>query len=349
MIHPLLARARAEGTPIIEGDQATLLFEGARPPLLVADFNGWDAEHPVAWCEVAPALWAYTVALPADAYIEYGFRTDPIDEDRLLDPFNARTMPNGMGQVNHFFYMPAATATPLIQRVRGVPQGQTTRHLLENRRLVAGGARTVHLYHPPTDAACPLVVVYDGRDYLHRARLPVIVDNLIAQQRIHPVALALVENGGQARMIEYACSEATLGFLMQDVLPLAQQHLNLINPAQQPGAHGVLGASMGGLMALYTGLRIPQVFGHVLSQSGAFRLEEDEMVVLPLVKHLPRPPLRIWLDVGRYEWLRESNREMRALLEARGYDFAYREINAGHNYPAWRDDIWRGLEWLFPA
>ncbi len=72
-------------------------------------------------------------------------------------------------------------------------------------------------------------------------------------------------------------------------------------------------------------------------------------MVIPLVEHLPVPPLKVWLDVGRYEWLLAANREMRDLLARRGFDYNYREFNAGHNYPAWRDDVWRGLEWLFPA
>lgn len=349
MTHPLLAQARASGTPIIDGDQATFVFEGAKPPLLVGDFNGWDAEHPAPWQALAPGLWSHTVNLPLDAYIEYGFRTDPDDEDRMPDLFNVRTTPNGMGHLNHFFYMPEAAPTRLTQRGRGVPQGKISRHIIQNKWLIAGGKRLIHLYHPPTDAACPLLVVYDGNDYLRRARLPAIVDNLIAQRRIRPVALALVENGGQARMIEYACNEATVGFVMECVLPLARQHLSLLDPAQEPGAFGVLGASMGGLMALYTGLRIPQVFGHVLSQSGAFRLDDNPTVVIPLVEHLPVPPVKVWLDVGRYEWLLAANREMQGLLERRGFDYDYREFNAGHNYPAWRDDVWRGLEWLFPG
>ncbi|MCX7706381.1 MAG: alpha/beta hydrolase-fold protein, partial [Anaerolineae bacterium] len=216
-------------------------------------------------------------------------------------------------------------------------------------RLIVGGKRVVHLYHPPTDEACPLLIVFDGRDYLRRARLPVIADNLVAAGRIRPIALAMVENGSQARMIEYACNEATVGFLMECVLPLAQKHLNLIDPARQPGAHGVLGASMGGLMALYAALRLPQVFGHVLSQSGAFRLGSDDTVVFPLLRYAPQPQVKIWLDVGRYEWLLPANRQLRDLLAQQGYDFSYREFNAGHNYPAWRDNVWRGLEWLFPA
>ena len=45
--------------------------------------------------------------------------------------------------------------------------------------------RTVYLYHPPVETPVPLLFVYDGYDYLHRARLNVIVDNLIAR-KAHP-------------------------------------------------------------------------------------------------------------------------------------------------------------------
>jgi enterochelin esterase family protein len=39
---------------------------------------------------------------------------------------------------------------------------------------------------------------------------------------------------------------------------------------------------------------------------------------------------------------------MIALLDKRQYDVVYREFSAGHNYTAWRDDVWRGLEAMFP-
>jgi enterochelin esterase-like enzyme len=35
-------------------------------------------------------------------------------------------------------------------------------------------------------------------------------------------------------------------------------------------------------------------------------------------------------------------------LDKRQYNVIYREFSAGHNYTAWRDDIWRGLEAMFP-
>lgn len=347
MTHPLLDRAQTSGTPIIEGEEAIFLWEGDQPPYLIGDFNAWDLDASAPWVEGEAGLWSYTLTLPADAYMEYAFLTEPRDEGRITDPFNQHTSPNGMGHINNYFYMPGGAPTPLAERGYAVPQGKLTRHRIENRWLLATGKRWVHLYHPPTEAPVPLIVVYDARDYIARGRITQIIDNLIAQGRIQPVALALLDNGGPARGIEYSCNDATIGFVTREVLPLAQEHLQLIDSARHPGAYGVLGASMGGLMALYTGLRVPSIFGYVLSQSGAFELDNTGTVTVPLVRHMPVQPLRIWMDVGKYEGLLEPNRRMYSLLQERGYDVKYREYCGGHNYPAWRDDVWRGLEALF--
>ena len=87
-------------------------------------------------------------------------------------------------------------------------------------------------------------MVLDGQDYRRRARIANIVDNLIAQGRIRPIALAMPYNGRGARGVEYACSEATLVLLLYDLLELAQKELNLVDIRANPGAHGILGASM---------------------------------------------------------------------------------------------------------
>lgn len=333
-----LRRARAEGTPLIDGDRITFLWRGRRPPQLIGDFMHWgrEGQAPLPAEPAGPGLWMCRLDLPADAYIEYAWL---VDGRRAPDPFNPRVTANGLGEANHYFYMPGAAPTPLVRRDRRVPAG----------RMQVRGRRTVHFYQPPTADPAPLLVVFDGQDYLRRARLPVLLDNLIAQRRVRPLALALVENGGPAaRMLEYACSEATLAFLLYGLLPLAQARLNLLDPVEHPGAYGVLGASLGGLMALYCGLRAPAVFGQVLSQSGAFVVEGHPFVVWDLIRYEPHVPLRAWLDVGRYEWLLDANRRLRALLQPKAAGVDFHEYNGGHNFTAWRDALPRGLTALFP-
>ncbi len=294
--------------------------------------------------ESAPGVWTRSITLPSRAYVEYAFL---VDGERALDPSNPRTTPNGLGDTNNFLYMPGAGPTALARRIPGVPCGVVRREIIEVGDLIVGRKRAVYWYHPPVAEPCPLLVVFDGGDYLRRAHLDVIVDNLIAQGRIRPIALAMVDNSRAARFIEYACSEATVDFLASIVLPLARQRLNVIDVGESPGAYGVMGASMGGLMALYTALRAPGIFGRVLSQSGAFNIMGHDMVVFDLIRCVKPKPIQVWMDAGKLEELLACNRRLRRLLKSAGYDVAYREYGGGHNYPAWRDDLPRGLTWLF--
>ena len=62
-----------------------------------------------------------------------------------------------------------------------------------------------------------------------------IVDNLIADGQIQPVGLAFVENGREARTLEYACAESTLRFLLSRVIPQAGERMRLLDIAQNPG------------------------------------------------------------------------------------------------------------------
>ena len=343
----LLSNLHTQGNPIINGDAVTFVWQGDSAPALISDLSDWEL-NPQSLKQVESNLWLHQVQLPHDAYIEYAF-IDQETGERLPDPHNSRSVPNGYGDTNHYFYMPAAVPAPLIRRRRGIPRGRLTRHNLPVQELLAGRQRIVYLYQPPADEPCPLVVVFDGQDYIRRARLVQIVDNLIALKRIRPIALALLYHGGTARLQEYACSDTTLGFLDSALLPLARRELNLIDLRETPGGYAVLGASMGGLMALYTGLRLPEVFGQVLSQSGAFNLSGLELVIMDLVRHFPVQPLKVWMDVGRFEGLLSANQEMYALMVEKGYQVSYREYPGGHNYTSWRDDIWRGLEYLFGA
>jgi enterochelin esterase-like enzyme len=345
-MHKLLQRGRDEGTPLIDGNTVMFVWEGKKAPNLLADFNHWDEAKPIRLTKAAPGLWTHTATLPPDAYIEYAYFNG---DERLRDPYNKRLITNGMGKMNHWFDMPEKQHTDLVRRKTKVAHGLVTEHRIDGWSLILGSNRPVYLYRPPTDEPVPLLFVLDGDDYVKRAKLPVIVDNLIAQKRIRPMALAMPQNGGRARFLEYMCNDSTIGFLLRYVLPLAQEHLNLINIETHSGAYGILGASMGGLMALYAGLRMPQVFGKVISQSGAFGFDlmGQETVIYDLVRHVERRPIKLWMDVGAYEFLLPANRKMRAELQARGYAFSYREYNGGHNYTSWRDEVASGLEAVF--
>ena len=320
----------------------------------MSDLNDWD-ERSRPFKRVPPDLipdpvkptWSYTLTLPRDAYLEYVF-LEPATQTRILDPLNRRSVNNGVGSRNNFFYMPEARPSPFSIRRADVPAGTVTSHRVEAFILQEDGKRDVYLYKPPVKGPVPLLAIYDGVDYLQRAKLAIIVDNLIADKRIRPIAMAFLQNGKRMRSVEYACSDATILWLEHVVLPLARKHLKLLDIKKHPGAYGILGASFGGLMSVYTGLRMPDIFGNVLSQSAVFEMEGRDFAAVDLIKHGHASNMKIWMDAGKLEWLLKDNRRMQPVFKENGYNVIYREFAAGHNYTAWRDDIVYGLEALFP-
>ena len=243
--------------------------------------------------------------------------------------------------------MPGHSPTELAIRQKSVPRGKVTHHLVETWMLADDGQRDVYFYHPPVSGPVPLLIVYDGTEYLKRAMLSVIVDNLIHEKRIRPIAMAFLQNGGERRAVEYACSDGTIMWLDNVILPLAHKRLNLLDTAKHPGAYGVLGASFGGLMSMYTGLRMSEIFGKVICQSGVFESEKRDFAAVDLIKHQQAHNIKIWMDIGQFDWLLEDNRRLQPILRENGYDVTYREFSGGHNYTCWRDEVPRALEHQF--
>ena len=350
----IIRRALKSGNPVIETDRATFIWEGESAPRLTSDLNHWD-ENPRRFKRVSPKLipdstkpiWYCTLTLPRDAYVEYAFY-DPVTQKNFLDPLNKKSVPNGYGMRNNFFYMPETMPSPYPMRRADVTPGALTSHRVDTKWLRYDYEREIFLYRPPLKEAVPLLVVYDGQDYLNRGKLAVIVDNLTAEGRMRPIAMAFLSNGGRWRDVEYSCSDGTILWLDEVILPLAGEKLNLLDIKKQPGAYGVLGASLSGTMAMYTSLRMPDVFGRVISQAGAFTYPSRDFAVVDLARHGQAREVNIWMDAGQLDYLLEDNRQMHSLLQDKGYDVTYREFSGGHNHTAWRDDIWRGLEAMFP-
>ena len=174
--------------------------------------------------------------------------------------------------------------------------------------------------------------------------LPTVLDNLIADSAIPPVVAVLADSvDNETRTRELQRHEPFVEFLTAELLPWAHDRLSFADdPAQTVAA----GASLGGLTAAFCGFRRPDVFGLVLSQSGAFQrgLPED-------FARADRLPLRLYLDVGTLETtpfeqfasLYHANLHMRDVLIAKGYDVSFQEFPGGHDYLWWRETVADGL------
>lgn len=329
-------------SPIITEHDVTFLWEGPHCPILIGDFNQWDVHRGVPLESKTPAVWQTTLTFPLDAYIEYCFI---VNGNRTLDPRNPRKVRNGTGGVNNYFYMPKAAPSPYLKTRK--LRGRIYHYPIRDELRLSNPSRKIILYQPDAPGPYPLLVVFDGKEYLERARIVSIIENLIEDQKIKPIALALIPNAGASRFVEYACNDSTVSFVVNRVLPLAQENLNLLDIQKNPGAYAIMGASMGGTMALYVALRHPEIFGKVISQGGAFRLFNEDFSIFEMIERPHVPPIQIWMDVGRFDFVYDANQRIHRILVEKGYNVAYREINGGHNYTTWRNDLPNGLIDLF--
>ena len=216
-----------------------------------------------------------------------------------------------------------------------------------------GAQRRVWLYEPaPTATATarnpgklPVLVLLDGEHWQPQLGIAHLLDNLIADGRIPPLAVVLPDSvDAGTRWSELACRPEFVSFLAEELLPWTAERLPITD---DPACTVVAGQSLGGLTAAYAAFSAPHRFGNVLAQSGSFWWPEgpDAEWLTGRLAEAPRLPVRFWLSFGEQEWVAlPAARRLRETLAAAGYDDAvYREFNGGHDYLCWRTELADGL------
>jgi len=324
-------------------------------------------------------LWYRTDRIPNDARFVYRFQVNrplrfPPDADKRPplappspDPFNPRQVPSMDGSLAE---LPEAPPQPWLRRAPGAPQRVS--NLLEKlvpKRLtehsihsdILKQERTFAIYTPPDydqqGAACGLLVLFDalGSQPDDLLPTPIILDNLISEKKLPPLVAVLAYQ--RDRVKELSCSQAFADFVATELVPRIRKDYRV---AADPKHAIVCGISQGGLMAAYCGYRHSEVFGNVLSLSGAFQwtpgLEEGRVESEPgwLTRQFissPRLPVRFYLAVGSFEnyWpfsqIAETRRIRDGLL-AKGYAVGYREYSGGHDLVGWGGPFVSGLIYL---
>ena len=95
--------------------------------------------------------------------MEYYYLNDA--DKRVFDRLIVVRRPMAWGR-RIISYMPQGKPTEWMIRPRDRLRGELTQAVMTGGQLLAGGKRTAHFYQPPVDEPAPLVVVWDGGDYL---------------------------------------------------------------------------------------------------------------------------------------------------------------------------------------
>ena len=259
--------------------------------------------------------------------------------------------------------MPDAPPQPWAGKRAGTPAGEIVKQDFASALLK--NTRPIFVYLPPgySKNAQPydLLVVFDGQTSIDVVPTPTTLDNLISEKRIAPTVALIVGNVNGMRGTELPCNPTFAEFLNSELIPWLRRNYNVTHDPRQVTIGGY---SLGGLAATYAAYRHPETFGNVLSQSGSYWwtpppdpskpdtfAPDDQDYVARLFVDSPKLPLRFYLDAGSREFDRDvngssilvTNRHLRDVLRAKGYEVFYQEFQGAHDYLSWRGTIADGL------
>ena len=322
------------GTPMIEGAQVNFIYYGpnAKDVELTGEFNQWAPRgQALAMARLGVTGFFYhTLCLNEPARLEYKFI---VDGEWQRDPFCPNQVENGLGDSNSYFVVGDFSEPPELQWVSEIPHGRVEEFDFPSRLLA--NTRRVYVYLPAAydgerKGRFGALYVHDGGEYLERAKLVNVLDNLIARGDIPALIAVMVDPVN--RMGEYWANDTYLEFLSDELLPQIEERYGIITDRK---ARGVMGASLGGLISVYAALSRPDLFSLVGGQSSALMIEEEKLA--GLVGGTKRASFRFYFDVGKYEpRFIPAHERFVALLKKRRWPVFYQELPGGHNWTSWR-------------
>lgn len=231
-----------------------------------------------------------------------------------------------------------------------------------------GRKRRIWVYLPPGYANStqryPVLYMQDGQNLFDTATSFAgewFVDETmtrISREMRQDAIIVGIDNGSALRMNEYSPwkhptmgggeGEAYARFLLETLKPYIDQHFRTLTG---PAHTGIMGSSMGGLIAFYVAMAYPQVFGRAGVFSPSFWFAEEVFTFAQ--RQAPRAKgLKLYLLAGEQEppQMSANLKRMAALLTANGFSKRrlHTKVTGGaHNEAFWAREFQEAFLWLF--
>ncbi|WP_372771348.1 alpha/beta hydrolase [Pseudoalteromonas sp.] len=308
-------------------------------------------------------IYFCTQTIPSDAWFAYGvneFKRTKVNGSIGLDKTSVEHIYDGA------VIGPDAPLSEYILNRKSIPKGSMRDFSFESKFM--DEKRDIKIYLPAVynqNVAHNLVFQFDGQNYSTDPEngpawhgwtpLPTILDNLIHEKEIGPTIVIFVLNQGNRS--KDLISELMTNFIALELLPWIKEKYTITT---DPKRVVVSGPSRAGFAAMYTAYRHSNLIGSVLSQSGSFYYTLNEHKNWPIYpefegtlvssyKQSPKKDIQFYMDVGLYDLglaAVGTNRQLRDVLELKGYQVEYYQYKGGHSHLGWRHTIAKGLKSL---
>lgn len=214
--------------------------------------------------------------------------------------------------------------------------------------------RSLRIYLPPgynEVLSYPVVYCQDGEEFFNFGRIATYANQLILDEGIEPFIVVGIEVDVKKRTAEYAPfgdrHEAYVRCIMEEIIPFVEQKYRA-----RADDRVLAGDSLGGSMSLHLSLLYPGEFPRIISLSGAYYEESQEIIA--------RASALGWLDVFMIVGLQENeyetdhgtfdfvdlNRRTRDLLSERGATVRYAEKEGKHLWGFWQKELPGALKYF---
>lgn len=335
--------ASAAGFPVRDAGSVVFLHQGAEAVSVAGSFNSWQpGAEPLQ--SFADTDLHYLVRQLAPAGQEYKLVT--VGGTWLEDPLNPHVTWDGIavagpGAFNAVVPHWGAGSTDRMERLR-----------VTSPKL--GNTRDVFIYLPEgyDQDSCtryPVLVVNDGNESITRSHFDQVARTTFAAAAAKPAILVFVALASQTdRMSEYSCDTADLGdeytdFLCDTLLPLVDQRYRT---EATPASRGIIGASLGGLIAYAALWWRNDCFRRAGAQSGSFWYKTD-MMINRVKTAGPVTLTHAYLDNGTDNL--DATHAMRDALKTAGHPvYHWENLAQDHTWDAWQDRFDEALTHLLP-
>ena len=250
---------------------------------------------------------------------------------------------------------PAPAPVPPYLQVRSVPHGEVQTVTYKSKSL--GTERKVVVYTPPnyenSPRRYPVLYLLHGAGsnetaWSERGRAQVILDNLIADDKLGPLIVAMpfgfaFQRAAGARGDANENKQQREGFtrdLLEDVIPLVESTFRTFGDREH---RALAGLSLGGAQSLAIGLSRTDLFSRVAAFSAAIGAANnpasggvDFEKVLADSAHINSQLKLLWIGCGTEDTLFDSNRDFSALLSKHKIEHTFRITGGAHTFPVWQ-------------
>lgn len=196
----------------------------------------------------------------------------------------------------------------------------------------------------------------DGKDYVQYGRVGRVIDEQLDQEEIENVIFVGIpyKSVSERRRMYHPAGdkrEAYTRFLAHELVPYIDKNY----PTYQIGAGRALsGDSLAATISLLTAIKYPNIFGKVILHSpyvDQFVLDKIETVQDPsafsIYHVIGTEETKVETQVDGIQDFLQPNRDLKKIIEAKGFEYFYEEFEGNHTWKYWQKDMPRAIRQTF--